>query len=83
MTEIGAFEAKTHFSQLLDRARRGETFVITHRGEAVARLAPLDDGRNETAARAAFERLRRGAGDRDGPAISTADILEWKAAGRR
>ena len=83
MIEIGAFEAKTHFSKLLDRARHGEEFVITHRGEAVARLCPLDDGRSETAARAAFERLRRRAGEHDGPAISTADILDWKAAGRR
>jgi len=83
MIEIGAFEAKTHFSKLLDRARRGEEFVITHRGEAVARLAPLDDGRNETTARTAFERLRRRAVDLVGPPISTAVVLDWKAAGRR
>jgi prevent-host-death family protein len=47
MTEIGAFEAKTHFSRLLDRARLGEEFIITHRGMAVARLMPIADAPNE------------------------------------
>ena len=83
MIEIGAFEAKTQFSKLLDRARRGEEFVITHRGAAVARLTPLDDGRDEAAARAVFQRLRRRAGEHEGPPISTAEVLDWKAAGRR
>ncbi len=38
--EVGAFEAKTHLSALLDRVARGETFVITKRGKAVAELKP-------------------------------------------
>lgn len=37
---IGAFEAKTHLSELLRRAERGETFVIHRRGRPVARLIP-------------------------------------------
>lgn len=40
MTEIGAFEAKTHFSQLLARAGQGEAFTITLRGRPLARLVP-------------------------------------------
>jgi len=53
-TTIGAFEAKTHFSKLLERVHCGETFVITRRGEEVARLVPMDDrGR----AKAAIERV--------------------------
>ncbi len=37
---IGAFEAKTHLSELLRRAEQGETFVIHRRGQPVARLIP-------------------------------------------
>lgn len=38
--EIGAFQAKTHLSQLLDRVEEGETIYITRRGKRVARLVP-------------------------------------------
>jgi prevent-host-death family protein len=41
MAEIGAFEAKTHLSRLLDRVERGETVTITRHGKPVARLIPV------------------------------------------
>jgi prevent-host-death family protein len=34
--EVGAFEAKTHLSKLLDRVQKGDRVVITHRGKPVA-----------------------------------------------
>ena len=37
MREIGAFEAKTHLSELLAAAEAGESILITRRGTAVAR----------------------------------------------
>jgi prevent-host-death family protein len=40
MRSIGAFEAKTHLSSLLDEAERGEEIVITKHGRPVARLVP-------------------------------------------
>ncbi len=40
MRQVGAFEAKTHLSELLDAASRGETITITRRGRPVARLVP-------------------------------------------
>ena len=40
MAEIGAYEAKTHLPQLLERVQRGERFVITKHGKPVAELAP-------------------------------------------
>jgi prevent-host-death family protein len=62
VTEIGAFEAKNCLGQLLDRVERGEEIVITRRGKAVARLAPLAEKRDINAARKAvdaiFERSR-------------------------
>ena len=41
METIGAFEAKTHLSQLLDRVERGETIAITRHGEPAALLVPV------------------------------------------
>lgn len=40
MATVGAFEAKTHFSALLERASQGEEIVITRHGRPVARLVP-------------------------------------------
>jgi prevent-host-death family protein len=37
---VGAYEAKTHLPQLLDRVEHGETIVITRHGKAVAKLVP-------------------------------------------
>lgn len=39
--EIGAFEAKTRLSELLEKVRRGEVFFITKRGHLVAELRPV------------------------------------------
>jgi prevent-host-death family protein len=38
MITVGAFEAKTHLSSLLDRVADGEEMVITKQGKPVARL---------------------------------------------
>ena len=40
MITVGAFEAKTHLSALLERVSRGEEVVITKHGRPVARLVP-------------------------------------------
>jgi prevent-host-death family protein len=39
--EVGAYAAKTHLSALLRRVERGEQFIITKYGRAVARLVPV------------------------------------------
>jgi len=39
--EIGAFEAKTHFSQIIERAEFGEDFIVTRRGKPVAKIIPF------------------------------------------
>ena len=39
---VGAFEAKTHFSNLLDRVENGDRILITRHGRAVAVLAPVE-----------------------------------------
>jgi prevent-host-death family protein len=40
--QIGAFEAKTHFSRILDKAENGEDFIITKRGKPVAKIIPFE-----------------------------------------
>lgn len=45
MQSIGAFEAKTHFSALLDQVEHGEEVVITKHGKPVARLSPMGPGK--------------------------------------
>ena len=40
MKTIGAFEAKTHLSELLDLAAMGERFLVTKRGKPVAMIVP-------------------------------------------
>ena len=40
MKQYGAFEAKTHFSELLAAVMRGEKYVITKHGAQVAMIVP-------------------------------------------
>lgn len=42
MKSVGAFAAKTHFSQLLLQVEQGETIMITKHGERVAMLVPIE-----------------------------------------
>lgn len=40
MNTVGAYEAKGHFSKLLERVAKGERITITKRGKPVAVLVP-------------------------------------------
>jgi prevent-host-death family protein len=49
---VGAYDAKTHFSELLERVAGGEVITITRHGSPVARLVPAStifsvEGRQE------------------------------------
>ena len=57
--KVGAFEAKTKFSELLDRVERGEEIIITRHGKPVARIVPHERRRNEEEIRKAIEDIRR------------------------
>lgn len=41
MARVGAYEAKTHLSSLLDRVAEGETITITKHGHPVAVMKPV------------------------------------------
>ena len=72
MITVGAFEAKTHLSTLLDRVAGGEEVIITKHGKPVARLVSVEQIDRERVA-AAFEKLKR---LRKG---TTLGGLSWKA----
>lgn len=80
MREVGAFEAKTHLSALLDEVARGETIIITRRGRPVARLTAPEAPDREAAIAAAstLHRLRKRVGW-----ATTEDILQMRDEGRR
>lgn len=40
MKTIGLYEARTHFSQVVEDVERGETYSITKHGVVVAHLVP-------------------------------------------
>jgi prevent-host-death family protein len=41
MKQFGAFEAKTHFSEILNEVINGEKFIITKHGIEVAMIIPF------------------------------------------
>jgi prevent-host-death family protein len=37
---IGTYEARTHWSEVIQDVKKGEHYVITHHGEPIAELIP-------------------------------------------
>lgn len=57
---IGAYEAKTHFSELLAKVSTGEEITITRHGVPVARMVPMAaKTKTPQERRAAIERWRK------------------------
>lgn len=71
MKAVGLFEAKTHLSELIARVEKGESIIITRRGEEVAQIVPFASEkalRSKEAARRIFalqEEMRQQFGDED------------------
>lgn len=59
MKQLGAYEAKTHLSRLLDEVERGESFAITKHGRPVALLVPAAAGRTGMTVAQAIDGLRK------------------------
>jgi len=68
-------EAKTHLSELIERAETGENVIITRDGVPVARIAPVERPISKTIALMRRECERR-------PRVSAADICAAKEQGR-
>jgi prevent-host-death family protein len=82
---LGVFDAKSQFSQLVDRAERGEEIVITRHGRPVAKLGPVAPGVDDETrerllvqARELREAIRARSGD-----FTVEEILAYRDEGRR
>ena len=43
MDKLSVYDAKAHFSQLIERAQSGHATIITKRGRVVARIVPAKE----------------------------------------
>ena len=82
MATIGAIEARTYFSRLLERVESGEEITITRRGVPVAKLVPADRAFSPEDTMAVFKRMRERAKVSGLPAFDWADWKQFVGAGR-
>ena len=78
--EVQASEAKTHFARLLDEVERGETIIITRRGQAIARIVPEARVRQEEIDQALEDLTELG---KQTGTITVEEILAWRHAGHK
>lgn len=58
-TTIGAYEAKTHLSELLEKVEAGQEITITKHGAPVAKLVPVRKEASREERAAAIERIHK------------------------
>jgi prevent-host-death family protein len=78
-TVVSAYEAKTHFSALLERASKGESITTTKHGQEVAKLSPAKMTMTKEQAiegLMAFAKRVKAKATRE-------EIAQWKNEGRR
>jgi prevent-host-death family protein len=76
----GAYDAKTHFSDLLNRVAKGETITITKHGVPVAKLVPIESEATKPNVKEVIEQLRK---FREGHKLDGLSIRELIDEGRR
>jgi prevent-host-death family protein len=83
MTTVGAFEAKTKLSELLDMVERGEEITITRHGEPIARLVPMRADDEQARIRALISDIKETRAASGLSRTTVDEILEWRKEGRR
>jgi len=81
--EIGAFEAKTHFSQLLKEVENGVVIHVTRRGKPVAILAPEGFYQEEASQKALKRIADRRKRINKKIHITTEEIISFRDEGRK
>src|SRR3954467_6230960 len=79
MEFVGAYEAKTHLPQLLDRVEGGETITITRHGKPVAKLVPASGETAKPDVKKAVEKMKRFRqehGPTLGPGLTIRELIE-------
>ena len=56
---VGAYEAKTHLSELLEKVEAGEEIIITKHGTPVAKLVPVEKKASVEERAAAIRRIQK------------------------
>lgn len=80
MSEVTAYEAKTHLPRLLRAVERGETFVITRRGKPIAKLGPAGEI-DRAAVAEVIERMKRARSGR--PKVPLDELLASRHEGHK
>jgi prevent-host-death family protein len=75
METVGAYEAKTHLAQILERVAGGERITIAKHGVPVAVLQPAGSSR-QTPVRSVIEQLRGFRKDCRLEGLSLRDLIE-------
>ena len=75
MEAVGAYEAKTHLAQILDRVAGGEKITIARHGVPVAILQPADPAK-QTPVRSVIEQIRSFRKGRRLAGLSLRDLIE-------
>jgi prevent-host-death family protein len=76
MAEIGAYDAKTRFAELLTRVEGGERIVITRHGRPVAQLVPMAGARDLTVEEAIRGILELRKETSLGPGLTIRELIE-------
>lgn len=80
MSTVGAFEAKTHLSRLLDKVEAGEEVTITRHGEPVAKLVPVKPARTKKEVDALIAEIKR---TRKGTSLGGLSVRQLVNEGRK
>lgn len=75
METVGAYEAKTHLPQLLERVAKGEKITITKHGMPVATLQPADSAKRAPV-RDVIDQLKRFRIGHSLDGLSIRDLIE-------
>jgi len=78
--EIGVLEAKNRFSELIERAARGERIVITRHGQPMVEFTPVRKRLSADELDALFEEVRQAKASL--PSITRDEILRDLREGR-
>ncbi len=85
--EIGIFEARNRFSELIEAAERGEEVVVTRRGRPVVRLSSVDDAERRAAQAADVlaraHEFRERVAKRLGRSFTHEELISARDEGRR
>ena len=79
MQSRGVFEAKTHFSEIIEQVLQGEEFLITRRGQPIAKITTVNGQNHEAIAKTIEDILQF----RKGRKSTQSQSKAWIRQGRR